>query len=1069
VEDAARVADRFDLEKKLGAGAFGEAHVALDSQTGQKVVLKLIHPQYANNLELVERFRREIRALELVKHPCVPQLIAHGTDGADGRVYYAMEFCAGRDLYEAMEEETGPWPLKRSCLIIDDVFSALGAAHDVGVIHRDLKPANLVLVPAAGGLERVKLIDFGIAKHLQGGERTTLDITGGRAVGTPFYLSPEGAGGDVVDQRSDLYTAGAILYELLTDRRPVNGTTVRAILTSILRDPPPKIRKIRPELPEALEELILKLMAKDPDERPATAREAKVLLRQACPDVFRDVSSSAVTAIPGHAAPKRLSEGEDPYLARTIAGKYDLRQLLGQGGFGRVYRAWHTELDMAVALKVISFGAEASPELLQEIHERFKREARAMRSFTHKHAVQVRDFGRDGDVFYLELDYVEGRTLEEALKQEGTLSEERTLRMAGQVLSALAEAHQVGIVHRDLKPANIMITGEGEQESAIILDFGIVKLVGAMEDNTAPGLTGAGVAIGTVQYMSPEQAGGDPVTYASDVYSLATVLYKCLAGRLPISTGEARTQSSLRARIMTRSPDPLSETAPGLSQQTQTTIMGALAKEEASRPPDATRFAEQLLTGTPHLLLPGGTSLLTQPLRPEPTETSPGVPAAVLVLLVILLAGGAALLVPEIRERVLAAVSGKTGSTKTDSAKTGSAKTGSTKTDSTKTDSAKTDSTKTDSTKTDSAKTDSAKTDSAKTGSTKTGSTKTGSTKTGSTKTDEPPRVARLSLEVNAPAEGAEVTSLPFLVTGSSSGPPGRVVELRVGGALVAQSVLSTKDDEFSLQVAKIAEGEVKLVIRVTAPQVAAGREVTRVVNVSTQGVVPGWWAKVEESRRPPLPLPSGVTFARESAVYVNEKDGSELVFVPGGEFAMGEKGRQTSVDPYFLGRYEVSAAQAAKILGRPAPKPSLADLPATGLCWDDAAIYCQKAGLRLPKEAEWEFAARGSNNHEWPWGASSPTKERVNIEGESLRPVGEYEAGESPFGCRNMVGNASEWVFDRLRAGSNRRVVKGGSHRSQLAKPGYYRPSHRMGFKHERTDRAELGFRVARSLSKAR
>ncbi|MGE0707600.1 MAG: protein kinase [Planctomycetota bacterium] len=1036
MEDAARVADRFELERKLGAGAFGEAHVARDTQSGRRVVLKLIHPQYAENAELVERFRREVRALERVKHPCIPELVAHGTD-ATGRVYYAMEFCEGKDLYHALEDEPGQWPLKRCCLLFDDLLSALAAAHEAGVVHRDLKPANLILTKESG-LERLKLIDFGIAKHLSGGERTTIDITGGRAVGTPFYLSPEGASGEPVDPRSDLYAAGVIFYEMLTDQRPVKGSTVRAILTSILRDPAPRIREVRPDVPEGIERLILGLMAKDPQERPGSAAAVKTALREACPQAFQDVSSTAVTVLPGHTPPTQTQSAQaaDPYLDKTIAGKYELRELLGQGGFGRVYRAWHTELDMPVALKLISFAGEGSPEVLAEVHERFKREARAMRSFVHKHAVQVRDFGRDGDLFYLELDFVEGRTLDATLAREGTLEEGRALKIAGQVLSALAEAHKAGIVHRDLKPANIMISEVNGEESARILDFGIVKLMGAMEDRTSPGLTGAGVAIGTVQYMSPEQAGGDPVAFPSDVYSLATVLYKCLAGRLPIEAGDAGTQASLRARIMTREPDPLKKLAPQVSDRTAKAVMRALSKDAKDRPPDAAAFAEELLAGTPYLLLPGATSLLTPAL---PRDGGGGaVPLALLGVLVVVVLGLGGLLVPAVRARLLAAIGVEP-----------------VKTEPVKTEPGKTKPGKTEPAKTGETKTEPAKTEPAKTGETKTEPAKTGETKTGPV---EPPK-REPSLELDEPRDGAEVRGAVLRVAGRAEAPAGSRVQVLRGGEVLAAQPLS--GSRFELEVKGLPAGSHSLEVRLLGPGDLAGPKLSRRVNVvGGPGVPPPWWTKVEAARRPTLPLPAGLRFGEGPGTYVNEKDGSVLVFVAGGDFAMGEDGRKTHVEPFFLGKLEVTRAQLAKVLGRPQPAPADAQLPATLVSYAEAEAYCKNVGLRLPSEAEWEIAARGPEGRPWPWGSAPLAANLANVGGPRLAPVGSLSAGASPEGALDLIGNASEWV-DGWKA-SDRRAVKGGSYRSH---PSTVQPTKTLGFKPAQADREELGFRVARGI----
>lgn len=1030
------VAGRFQLQEKLGAGAFGEAHIALDQTTERQVVLKLIHPQFAENEELVERFRREIRALERVVHPNVPGLVAQGTE--EGRVYYAMEFAAGKDLFKVLAEEPGPWPLKRTLVLFDDLLAALEAAHQAEVIHRDLKPANLILV-REHGIERLKLIDFGIAKHLSGGEQTTLDITQGRAVGTPFYLSPEQASGEEVDARSDLFAAGSILYEMLTGVRPVSGSTVRAILTSILRDPPPPLREKRPDVPEALDAVVLKLLEKEAPDRYSSAAEVRAAIRAAVPDAFKDVSATAVTQLPGHAGLE--TQTNDPYLNTVIAGKYELRQLLGQGGFGRVYRAWHLELEMPVAVKVLSFAAaNASDDLLAEVHARFKREARAMRAFVHKHTVQVRDFGRDGDVFYLELDYLEGQTLEEALQGQ-PFDEERTLKIAGQVLSGLGEAHRKGIVHRDLKPANVMLVEEDGEESARILDFGIVKLVGAMEDKTSAGLTGSGVAIGTVQYMSPEQAGGDEVGFASDVYSLAAVLYRCLAGRLPIDAGTARTQASYRARVMTKPPAPLGEAAPQVSARTRDAIMRALSKEEEQRPQDASEFATELLAGTPYFLGVGGTTMIPPQARPAEAPSGGGGSKLLLGVVLLLLIGlGVVAGVPELRAKALAALGKGTPTPSVAPSGTPAISPSSAP----------------------SATATPEETPAPSETPVPSGAPSPTPAPSASPEASAAPEQS-YALDWETPTAGSEVSS-PLTLSGRVEGPlEDAELVLIADGTELKHHPLS--EPGFSFR-AEVSEGthDLELVFKT---QGVVRKSLARRLNVIPEHVVPPWWREVAEDQRPDLPLPRGLSFGSARGTYLNDADGSEMVFVPRGDLLMGEEGRRIHVEPFFIGRYEVTQAQYAKLMKTGEFPRGQGKLPQTKISWNRATAYCKAAGLRLPSEAEWERAARGPQNTTWPWGEASPTHGLLNaaLDGKTppgLAPVGSFKGGRSAFGAYDMCGNASEWVADWRDAAQDRRLFKGGSYKVPAR---FCLPTKRGGgFPPDYAKRTELGFRVARA-----
>jgi len=207
-----------------------------------------------------------------VKHPCIPALVASGED-EKGRVYYTVEYCDGADLNKAIAESPGPWPLERALGILEDLLARSERPRE-GHRHRDVKPANLLLVKE-DGRERAKLIDFGIAKHFEAGDSTMQDLTQGRAIGTPYYLSPEQAEGEIVDARTDVYSAGIVAFELLTGTRPFGGSTTNAILKAILYDPPPLLRSMRADAPEALEKALAKLLAKRREERPPSARRRR--------------------------------------------------------------------------------------------------------------------------------------------------------------------------------------------------------------------------------------------------------------------------------------------------------------------------------------------------------------------------------------------------------------------------------------------------------------------------------------------------------------------------------------------------------------------------------------------------------------------------------------------------------------------------------------------------------------------------------------------------------------------------------------------------------------------------
>ncbi|MDP9478625.1 MAG: protein kinase, partial [Actinomycetota bacterium] len=205
----------------------------------------------------------------------------------------------------------------------------------------------------------------------------------------------------------------------------------------------------------------------------------------------------------------------------SIDGRYRLLGLLGRGGMGEVYLARDEVLDRDVAVKVLAEQYSHDGEAV----ERFRREAKSAAALSHPHIVPVYDLGETVDgTHYIVMEYVPGGTLKERILREGPLDAGTAARISLQVAAALGAAHDAGVIHRDVKPENILFAGSGE---AKVTDFGIARAA------SSPRLTQTGFALGTADYMSPEQAMGDPVGPASDLYSLGVVLYQMLTGERP--------------------------------------------------------------------------------------------------------------------------------------------------------------------------------------------------------------------------------------------------------------------------------------------------------------------------------------------------------------------------------------------------------------------------------------------------------------------------------------------------------------------------------------------------------
>jgi len=297
--------------------------------------------------------------------------------------------------------------------------------------------------------------------------------------------------------------------------------------------------------------------------------------------LIRDISFCSMAAGP-----------PDPFIGRDILnGEFRIIQKIGSGGMGAVYKARQPAVDRMVAVKILHPKLVARKDLVS----RFRREARAMSHLTHPNTVKVYMYGElDDGSLYIVMELLEGKNLHQTLRTEGPMTIERALPILIQVCHALEEAHRAGIVHRDLKPENIFLNQQGGiRDFAKVLDFGLAKV---SEREMAPGsviLTHEGMVFGTPEFMSPEQARGKTLTSASDIYSLAVILYEILTGRLPF---QAKTPLEYIHLHQTQAPIPISERVSGRTfpPLLWTALGKALQKRPEDRFASAAQFADAL-------------------------------------------------------------------------------------------------------------------------------------------------------------------------------------------------------------------------------------------------------------------------------------------------------------------------------------------------------------------------------------------------------------------------------------------------------------------------------------------
>lgn len=272
------VADRYRLLSLLGEGGMGAVYKAEHIRMGKALALKVLRGAFARDAGAVARFRSEAQIVSRLSHPHTIAVFDFGElPEADG-FYLAMEYVPGRDLAALLREQR-TLPEARTVEIGRQILGSLAEAHDAGIVHRDMKPGNVMLMQTRSGEDFVKVLDFGIAT-LRGESAGASTTSAGAIIGTPSYLSPEQARGDLIDARADLYSVGALLYELLAGRPPFHGMSPVAVVSAHLHDPPTPLLSLAPGVSEELAAIVHKALEKKPERRWASADELRGALLQ---------------------------------------------------------------------------------------------------------------------------------------------------------------------------------------------------------------------------------------------------------------------------------------------------------------------------------------------------------------------------------------------------------------------------------------------------------------------------------------------------------------------------------------------------------------------------------------------------------------------------------------------------------------------------------------------------------------------------------------------------------------------------------------------------------------------
>ena len=338
-------AGRYRLERKLGSGGMADVWLAGDQELGRRVAVKILHGRYASDAQFVERFRREATHAAGLSHPNIVSIFDRGE--VDGSYFIVMEYVEGRTLKELLVSR-GPCPIPVAISYTRQILAALRYAHRNGIIHRDIKPHN-VIVDREG---RVKVTDFGIARA-----GTSQMTEAGSIIGTAQYLSPEQARGAPVEESSDLYSSGIVLYELLTGKVPFTGETAVEIAMKHLSQAPEAPSTLRPEIPRDLDLVVLRALAKEPADRYRSAsemdRDLELVARGE--QVGRETADAATVVLAGGGAVAETTAATQVRRTQAYGGEERYRAYEAPVARGRAWWPWLLALGALLALVVAGY------------------------------------------------------------------------------------------------------------------------------------------------------------------------------------------------------------------------------------------------------------------------------------------------------------------------------------------------------------------------------------------------------------------------------------------------------------------------------------------------------------------------------------------------------------------------------------------------------------------------------------------------------------------------------------------------------------------------------------------
>jgi serine/threonine protein kinase len=497
--------DRYEILSLLAEGGMGAVYRARRTLLGDEVAIKIVRGDHGGPGPR-DRFFRESRASARLRHPYIVSILDFNVDEED-HPFLVMELLNGPSLKEEVAAK-GRLTLAQVQAIVPSLCTALQFAHDLGIVHRDLKPANIVAHEFSPGQRVYKIVDFGLA-NLRDTEETRL--TGPHEfLGTIAYASPEQLTGAAIDSRSDVYSLGAVVYELLTGRVPFGGPDAMSMLTAHLSGAVPRVSETIADVPAWVDIAVSRALAKDPADRWATIADFGHAL------LAGDGGSTTAT----RSAP----------VQGGLLSTYDLGERLGRGRLDSVvYKGTHRALGHPVAIRLLRRDTQRNWE---GARARFMREAQALQ-VAHPSIIQVRDYGEESDFVYLVTDFIEGQSLREVMTAAGPMPWPRLSRLLAQLVEATRMLHRRKGLLCGVSPDIMRVTVDEDGERLLISSAGVWQaqdLLATLKDDT---LRGVALADAELRYTAPELMTGRSADVRSDVFTMGVLAYEMATATLP--------------------------------------------------------------------------------------------------------------------------------------------------------------------------------------------------------------------------------------------------------------------------------------------------------------------------------------------------------------------------------------------------------------------------------------------------------------------------------------------------------------------------------------------------------